>query len=212
MKRLASKLLAVIFSATVASADDVRHQVTIVDNPATDYLAICGQEFDVEGGGYSTCTIDLDGDGLEDNMFANAGTSGTGGQAATVYLARKDGKFTRIGSLGHGAISTETIKTGGRLLHCSWSFGGGATSITTFLISHDGLKQIMAIGGEWDDKKYKQRFDEVFATSLKPDYKFVAARPEPKAEQVDADQPATAVELKAEGNEKPKPESEGRSQ
>ena len=144
MRRLAVKLFAVIFSASVASADDVRHQVAIVDSPAADYIAICGWEFDVEGGGYSTCTIDLDGDGLEDHMFANAGTSGTGGQAATLYLARKDRKFTRIGSLGHGAISSETIKTGGTLLHCSWSFGGGATSITTYLISHDGLKQVMA--------------------------------------------------------------------
>ena len=33
-----------------------------------------------------------------------------------------------------------------------------------------------------------------------------------KAEQVDADQPATAVELKSEGRKKVKPESEGRSQ
>ena len=198
MIRLALKLIAVIISASVASADDVRHRVAIVDNPAADYLAICGWEFDVEGGGYSICIIDIDGDGLEDRMFANAGTSGTGGQAATVYLARNDGKFTRIGTLGHGAISTETIKTGGRLLHCSWSFGGDATSITTYLVSHDGLKQIMAIGGEWDDKDYKSRFDEVFATALKPDYKFVAARPKPKAEQGGAHQPATRCESKFE--------------
>ena len=34
----------------------------------------------------------------------------------------------------------------------------------------------------------------------------------PKAEQDGADQPATAVESKSEGSEKPKPESEGRSQ
>lgn len=119
MKRLTSILLAVICVATMASADDVRHEVAIVDNPADDYLKVCGWEFDVEGGGYSTCAIDLDGDGLKDRMFANAGTSGTGGQAATVYLARKDKRFARIGTLGHGAIAVETIKTGGRLLHCS---------------------------------------------------------------------------------------------
>ena len=212
MIRLASKLLALIISVTVASADDVRHQVAIVDKPAVDYLAICGWEFEVEGGGYSTCTIDLDGDGLEDRMFANAGTSGTGGQVATVYLARKDGKFTRIGSLGHGAISTETIKTGGRLLHCSWSFGGGATSITTYLVSHDGLKQIMAIAGEWDDMEYKSRFSKVFATALKPDYKFVAAKPKTEAEQDGADQPATAQDSKPKGDSKPQQKSEGRSQ
>ena len=183
MKHHISALLVVFCSASLVSADDVRHEVAVVDKPADDYLSICGWEFDVEGGGYSTCTVDLDGDGLEDRMFANAGTSGTGGQAATIYLARKDGKYTRIGSLGHGAISTETIKTGGRLLHCSRSFGGGATSITTYLLSHDGLKEIMAIGGESDDKEYRKRFDDVFATQLVARYKFVAARPTPPAEQ-----------------------------
>ena len=186
MTRFSSILLAAIFGALSVSADDVRHQVTLVDDPVADYLTICGWEFDVEGGGYSTCKIDLNGDGLDDHMFANAGTSGTGGQAATLYLARQDGKFTRVGSLGHGAISTETIRTGGRLLHCSWSFGGGHASITTFLISHDGLKKIMVIGGEWNDKEYKKRFDTVFSSPLKINYKFVAARPTPKAEQ-DAD-------------------------
>ena len=183
MRHLASNLLVLLLSASATLGDDIRHEVAIVSDPTADYLAICGWEFDVEGGGFSTCEIDLDGDGRKDQMFANAGTSGTGGQAATIYLSRGDGKFTRVGTLGHGAISAEKIKTGGSLLHCSWSFGGGATSITTYLISHDGLKEVMAIGGEWNDDEYKKRFEAVFAEPLKPHYKFVAARPKPKAEQ-----------------------------
>jgi len=188
METLIRSFFAVLSLASAATAGDVRHTVAIVDDPAKNYLSICGWEFDVEGGGYSTCSIDLDGDGLNDRLFANAATSGTGGQAATVYLARKDGKFTRIGSLGHGAITTETIKTGGKLLHCSWSFGGGATSITTYLVSHEGLKKVMGISGEWKDLEYQKRFEEVFSTSLKLSYKFVASRPIP-AEQESAPNP-----------------------
>ncbi|WP_146855313.1 hypothetical protein [Brevifollis gellanilyticus] len=183
--------LASMAFAWVASADDIRHEVAVVTNPVDDYLSICGWEFDVEGGGYSTCAIDLDGDRLADQMFANAATSGTGGNAATIYLARKDGKFTRIGTLGHGVMATETIKTGGRLMHCFWSFGGGSWSITTYLISHDGLKEIMTTGGERHDERFQKLFDEVFATSFKPDYRFVAARPKPKTGQGGAAKPAT---------------------
>ncbi len=196
MKSPLRSAFAVLTLASVASGGDIRHEVSVVANPSDDYLSICGWEFDVDGGGYSTCEIDLDGDGLLDQMFSNAATSGTGGQAATVYLARKDGRFTRIGTLGHGGIAKETIKTGGRLLHCSWSFGGGSTSITTYLISHDGLKELMVIGGKWDDEAYQNRFKAVFEISLKPDYKFVAARPKPKAEQDGGGQPATRPESK----------------
>lgn len=173
-----------MLAASVASGGDVRHEVAVVGNPAEDYLSICGSEFDFEGGGYSTCAIDLDGDGLLDQMFANAATSGTGGQAATVYLARKEGGFTRVGTLGHGNIATETLKTGARLLHCSWSFGGGSTSITTYLISHEGLKELTVIGGAWDDEAYQKRFKAVFEVPLKPAYQFVAVRPRPKAGSV----------------------------
>lgn len=179
-------ILVTAATVSVATADDIRHAVSVVNDPAKDYLLICGWEFDVEGGGYSTCEIDLNGDGLKDRMFANAGTSGTGGLSATVYLARKDGKYTRVGTLGHGGIAVETIKTGGKLLHCSWSYGGGATSITTYLLSHDGLKEVMSIGGERDDKEYQKRFRAVFAEELKPTYKFIEARPKQQAEQVDA--------------------------
>jgi hypothetical protein len=196
MKRHLRSALAAITLASVASGGDIRHEVTVVGNPFDDYLSICGWEFDVDGGGYSTCAIDLDGDGLLDQMFANAATSGTGGQAATVYLARKDGRFTRIGTLGHGGIATETIKTGARLLHCTWSFGGGSTSITTYLISHDGLKELMVIGGKWDDEAYQKRFKAVFEVTLKPDYKFFAERPKPKAEQNGGGQPPTRPESK----------------
>jgi len=180
MKTFTDTAIIALVLASMASADDIRHTIAIVENPAADYLSICGSEFDVEGGGYSTCTIDIDGDGRPDQMFANAGTSGTGGQAATVYLAREDGRFSRIGTLGHGAVAAETIKTGARLLHCSWSFGGGSTSITTYLISHDGLTVLMSIGGEHDDEEYQKRFEFVFKDSLKPEYKFVTARPESK--------------------------------
>lgn len=179
MKLAAQSAFIAIVLASSAPADDIRHTTAIVEDPANDYLSICGWEFNVEGGGYSTCKLDLDGDGLKDQMFSNAGTSGTGGRAATIYLARKDGKFTRIGTLGHGAIASETIKTGGILLHCSWSFGGGFTSITTYLISHEGLKEVMSISGKWDDADYQKRYESVFETTLKPDYKFVAARPKP---------------------------------
>jgi hypothetical protein len=110
MKSPLRSALAVLTLASVASGGDIRHEVSVVANPSDDYLSICGWEFDVDGSGYSTCEIDLDGDGLLDQMFANAATSGTGGQAATVYLARKDGRFTRIGTLGHGGIAKETIK------------------------------------------------------------------------------------------------------
>ncbi|SKB07512.1 hypothetical protein SAMN02745166_04716 [Prosthecobacter debontii] len=166
---------------SITSGEDIRNDIAVVTTPAEDYLATYGSEFDVEGGGYSTCQMDLNEDGLLDQLFANAATSGTGGRVATVYLARKDGKFTRIGSLGHGMMVTETIKTGGKLLHCSWSFGGGSKSITTYLISHDGLKEIMTIGSDANDVSFQKLFDEVFKTSLKPDYRFVAARPKSKA-------------------------------
>ncbi len=190
MKRYLHFSLASIAFAWVGLADDIRHEVAVVTNPADDYLSICGSEFDTEGGGYSTCAIDLDGDGLSDQMFANASTSGTGGNAATIYLARKDGRYKRIGTLGHGAMVTETLKTGSRLLHCSWSFGGGSKSITTYLISHDGLKEIMTMSGKWNDARFQKLFDQVFATSLKTDYKFIAARPKSKSEQGDAAKPA----------------------
>ena len=183
MKRPLRLALAALTLASVASGEDIRQEVAVVGNPSVDYLSICGWEFDVDGGGYSTCAIDLDGDGSLDQMFANAATSGTGGKAATVYLAREDGRFTRVGTLGHGGIATETIKTGGRLLHCSWSCGGGSTSITTYFISHDGLNELMVIGGKWDDEAYQKQFEAMFEVTLKHDYKFVAARPKPKAEQ-----------------------------
>lgn len=67
-------------------------------------------------------------------MFANAATSGTGGEAATIYLAREDGRFTRIGTILHQALSTERIRTGGQLLHCASNGGGGHFSITTYLL------------------------------------------------------------------------------
>ena len=166
-----------------AIADDIRHTVAVIENPAADYLSICGWEFNVEGGGYSTCMVDLNGDERLDQMFCNAGTSGTGGRAATIYLARKDGKFTRIGTLGHQGIATESIKTGGKLLHCSSNGGGGASAISTYLISHEGLKEIMTTDGTWSDKDYQKRFRDVFATSLELKYQFVAAKPKPKTEQ-----------------------------
>ena len=191
MKRHLRSTFTALVLASVASGADRRDEVAVVGNPADDYLSICGWEFDVDGGGYSTCAIDLDGDGLLDQLFTNAATSGTGGQTATVYLARKDGKFTRIGTLGHGAMATETIKTGGRLLHCSWSPGGGSTSITTYLVSHEGLKEVMVSGGRSDDEEYQKRFRAVFAETLSIDYKFVAARPGPKAEPNRVGQPAT---------------------
>ena len=160
-----------------AQGDDIRHATAIVPDPAKDYLSICGPEFDVDGGGYSTCVSDLDGDGLKDRLFANAGTSGTGGSAATVYLARKEGGFTRIGTLGHQAVAREIITTGGVLLHCSWSGGGGFASITTYLVSYEGLKEIVSIRGEWKDEGFKKRFETVFRNPLKLEYTFVAARP-----------------------------------
>ena len=179
MKYSIAIFLTIAGFTSTAFAEEIRHEVAVVDSPADDYLAVCGWEFDVEGGGYSTCSVDLDGDGIADQMFSNAGTSGTGGSAATVYLARKDGRFTRVGTIGHGGISSETVKTGGRLIHCSWSFGAGATSITTYLVSHDGLKKVMTIGGDHNDKEYQQRFKKVFTTSLEVKYSFVAARPKP---------------------------------
>jgi hypothetical protein len=39
----------------------------------------------------------------------------------------------------------------------------------------------MVIGGKWDDEAYQKQFKAVFEVTLKPDYKFVAARPKPKA-------------------------------
>ncbi|MES2657605.1 MAG: hypothetical protein V4689_03250 [Verrucomicrobiota bacterium] len=149
MKNLISLVLGLAFClSAVAYENDIRNEVAVVDMPAEDYLRICGREFDREAGGYSTCAIDLNGDGRDDQMFANAATSGTGGEAATIYLAREDGRFTRIGTILHQAIATETIKTGERLLHCSSNGGGGHSSITTYLLSHDGLKRIMSLKGE----------------------------------------------------------------
>lgn len=179
MKPLLPAVFTLMILTWSAQADDIRHTTAIVPDPALDYLSICGSEFDVDGGGYSTCESDLDGDGLKDRMFANAGTSGTGGRAATIYLSRKDGGYTRIGTLGHQAVAREIIKTGGTLLHCSWSGGGGSSSITTYLISHEGLKEVMSIGGEWKDETYQTRYNEVFGTPLKLDYRFVPIRPKP---------------------------------
>lgn len=160
-----------------AAVDDVRQEMAVVASPAEDYMAISGWEFDTDGGGYSTCLVDLNGDGMEDQLFANASTSGTGGQASTVYLGRKDGQFTRLGILGHGAIATEVLSTGATLLHCSWNGGGGSSSITTYLISHKGLMQIDNIQGEWADEAYQKKFAHVFASPLKTEYRFVARRP-----------------------------------
>ncbi|MEN3942550.1 hypothetical protein WJU23_14720 [Prosthecobacter sp. SYSU 5D2] len=159
-----------------AAADDIRHEPAVVASPADDYIAICGWEFDTDGGGYSTCSVDLNGDGLKDHLFANASTSGTGGQAATVYLGRKDGQFTRIGTLGHGAIATEALSTGATLLHCSWNGGGGNSAITTYLISNQGLMQIDNIQGKWNDEAYQKKFAHVFASPLKAEYRFVATQ------------------------------------
>lgn len=198
----------------VAYGDDIRNDVAIVDMPAEDYLGICGREFDREGGGYSTCTTDLNGDGRDDQMFANSGTSGAGGKAATIYLAREDGRFTRVGTILHQALGTETIRAGGTLLYCSSNGGGGHSSITTYLLSHDGLKEIMGLSGEWKDADYAKLFATVFKVSLKPDYRFVAARPQrSNAEQAGAGQPATRSELEPEPERggKPQPESDGRS-
>ncbi len=169
---------------SLAYGDDVRNEVAVVDRPEEDYVNICGHEFDREGGGYSTCAIDLNADGREDRMFANSGTSGTGGEAATIYLAREDGRFTRIGTILHQALVTEATETGGRLLHCSSNGGGGHSSITTYLLSHEGLKMIKKLNGEWKDPQYGKHFDTVFATPLKPNYQFVAARPKSNAEPV----------------------------
>ena len=137
---LLTLLIAYIMVLSV-SADEIRNSISVVTSPSDDYIEICGWEFDVEGGGYNISKIDLNGDGLIDEMFSNRATSGTGGQAVTIYLNRKDGKFTRIGTIGHGALRTETILTGEKLLHCSWNLGGEHSTITTYLISHDGLKQ-----------------------------------------------------------------------
>ena len=66
MKRHLPSALAAITLASAASGGDIRHEVAVVGNPSDDYLSICGWEFDVDGGGYSTCAIDLDGDGFLD--------------------------------------------------------------------------------------------------------------------------------------------------
>lgn len=200
-----------VCAIATAYGDDPKNQVAVVDDPAEDYLVICGREFDREGGGYSACKIDLNEDGREDQMFANAATSGTGGQAATIYLAHEDGRFTRIGTILHQALSTERIKTGGQLLHCSSNGGGGISSISTCLISHEGLKDVMGVVGEWKDPKYAKLFETVFAEPLKPEYRFVAVRPKSNAEQAGAGQPATRSESDSEGGDKPQPESDGRS-
>jgi hypothetical protein len=197
MKTLTSAVVASLICAfAVAYGDNIRNEVAVVEMPAADYLSICGREFDREGGGYSTCTIDLNGDGRDDQMFANSGTSGTGGEAATIYLAREDGRFTRVGTILHQALATETIRAGGTLLYCSSNGGGGHSSITTYLLSHEGLKDIMGLKGEWKDSKYAALFEKVFAVPLKPEYRFVAARPKSNAEQDGGGQPATRPESK----------------
>jgi hypothetical protein len=155
-------------------ADDVRHQVAIVESPVRDYVEICGSEFDVKGGGYYVFSVDLDGDGLADQMFANTGTSGTGGRAATVYLARLDGRFTRVGTLGHGAISRVQTEAGDSLLQCSWNWGGGEASITTYALSHNGIQRIEASDGEWRDPIFRESFEKTFRDALSIPYKFVA--------------------------------------
>jgi hypothetical protein len=52
----------------------------------------------------------------------------------------------------------------------------------------------------------------VYDTSSNAQIQFFARVQDNEAEQDGADQPATAPELKSEGEEKPNPESEGRSQ
>lgn len=69
----------------------------------------------------------------------------------------------------------------------------------------------MGVTGEWKDAEYAELFEEVFSETLKPDYRFVAARPKSNAEQVGAGQPATCSESKPDDNENPNPEAEGRS-
>ncbi len=96
----------------------------------------------------------------------------------------KTDRFTRIGTILHQALVTEATETGGRLLHCSSNGGGGHSSITTYLLSHEGLKMIKKLNGEWNDPQYGKHFDTVFATPLKPNYQFVAARPKSNAEPV----------------------------
>ena len=204
-------IVSVFYAVTVAYGDDPKNEVAIVDNPADDYLVICGPEFDRDDGGYSTCAIDLNEDGRDDQVFANAATSGTGGEAATIYLSREHGRFTRIGTILHQALATERIRTGGQLLHCASNGGGGHFSINTYLLSHDGLKEIMELSGEWQNAEYAKLFNTVFAEPLKPEYRFVAARLKSKADHAGSGQPATRPESKSEGGGKPHPESEGRS-
>jgi hypothetical protein len=212
MKSPTVAIIGTLFCAiATAYGDDPRNQVAVVDDPAEDYLVICGREFDREGGGYSICKIDLNEDGREDRMFANTATSGTGGEAATIYLAREDGRFTRIGTILHQALSTEKTRTGGQLLHCSSNGGGGHSSISTYLLSHEGLKEVMGVSGEWKDAKFARLFETVFAAPLKPEYRLVPARPKSNAEQAGAGQPATRSVDKPEGSDKPQPEAEGRS-
>ncbi|MEM9480491.1 MAG: hypothetical protein AAGA58_12630 [Verrucomicrobiota bacterium] len=155
----------------------------VVTDPDKDYLLTAGYEFDVEGGGYITCEIDLDRDGIKDRMFANAATSGTGGIAATVYLGRDDGQFIHVGSFGHGFIAREVTPSGRVLLHCSWDFGGGHSSVSTFYISHKGLEPLSTFGGHLSVSKFQKKFESTFAEQLLPEYKFVAKRPEKQAKK-----------------------------
>ena len=170
MKTIATHILSAFAVLSVALGDDARNEVAIVTVPADDYVSICGS--DIAGRReYSVCLIDLDGDGRKDQMFANAATSGTGGKAATIYLARDDERFTRIGTILHQGLATEKIKTGGVLLYCSSSGGRGHSSISTFLLSHNGLKEVMTQKGEWKNAEYSKIFEKVFVHSLKYEYK-----------------------------------------
>ena len=98
--------------------------------------------------------------------------------------------------------------------------GRATTELIFFVRYKDHLKLFVNIPwqfGEYRVSVIKKEIvvelsaSEGWVTAMKISSEMLPPR-SPKTEQVDADQPATALESKDEGDEKPKPESEARSQ
>ena len=136
--------------------------------------------------------VDLNGDGSFEVFVGIPAYSGTGGTGYAI-LTQSDKGFREVGSLLGFGISILPAVDGWHSIEGRSNAGGGHH--TRYLLA-------------FNDGKYS------FARIENHDLikKEVTIRKPNKAQQDGADQPATALESKPEGKEKPKPESEGRSQ
>ncbi len=136
--------------------------------------------------------VDLNRDGSLEVFVGIPAYSGTGGTGYSILTETKKG-FREIGSLLGFGIQFLPAVNGWHLIEGRSKAGGGHH--TRYLLA-------------FNDGEYS--FSRIENHDLVK--QVVTIREPNKAQQDGADQPATAPESKSEGKDKPKPESEGRSQ